>query len=131
MYSITARALLEKLSESDPSALKAISALFIGPLVPGGKHTWFFLLTDVIFTLYEPLLLALAVACHSLCTDTLGISIWELGPGPSGSTEIAFEARNSKGSLCLGEGRAYLIKKTVLPETRPPTLVTPPVRLGP
>jgi len=100
MYSITARALLEKLSESDPSALKAISALFIGPLVPG---------------------------------DTLNISIWDVGPGPNGSTSIAFEARNSKGSLCLGEGRAYLIKKTVLPETgaSPPHDPSSAVGLGP
>jgi len=97
MYSITARALLEKLSESDPSALQAISALFIGPLVPG---------------------------------DTLDISIWDLGPGPKGSTSIAFEARNSKGSLCLGEGQAYVVKKKVLPETNPIAAAYDPTAAG-
>ena len=49
----------------------------------------------------------------------MDISIWDLGPGPDGHTSIAFEARNGKGSLCLGEGRAYVIKKKVLPETNP------------
>jgi peroxisomal enoyl-CoA hydratase 2 len=43
MYSITARALLEKLSESDPSALQAIYALFSGPITPGGQYSEFIL----------------------------------------------------------------------------------------
>jgi hypothetical protein len=37
MYSITARAILERLSENDPSALRAISAQFIEPITPGGE----------------------------------------------------------------------------------------------
>lgn len=53
--------------------------------------------------------------------DTLNVSIWDLGPAPDGSaSHIAFEARTSKGNaLCLGEGRAYIVKTTVLAETNP------------
>ncbi|KAF8323997.1 hypothetical protein DL93DRAFT_2176253, partial [Clavulina sp. PMI_390] len=53
--------------------------------------------------------------------DDLQISIWELGRVPGGqATLIAFEARNPvTGNLCLGEGRAHIIKTTVLPEGNP------------
>lgn len=93
MYAITARALVERLGGNDPDSLKAITALFSGPITPG---------------------------------DTLKISIWDLGPGPSskpGTTTIAFEARAaSSNALCLGEGRAYLIKgaqSSIAAETDP------------
>lgn len=37
MYSITARAILEKLSGGNPANLKAMTALFSGPITPGGS----------------------------------------------------------------------------------------------
>lgn len=89
MWGITARALVEKLSGNDPSKLHALTALFIGPIIPG---------------------------------DTLHITIWDMGPAPDGSaSSIAFEARSSSGSLCLGEGRAYITidKSAILPELDP------------
>ncbi|KAH8112825.1 peroxisomal dehydratase [Phellopilus nigrolimitatus] len=41
--------------------------------------------------------------------DTLEMSIWDVGLGPSGTTEVAFVMKNlSTGKLCLGAGVAYV-----------------------
>lgn len=47
---------------------------------------------------------------HSfLLTDTLKVNIWELGPGPDGTTEFAFETINkTTGKPSLGGGVAYI-----------------------
>ena len=37
MYSMVARAILVKMSNNDPSALKSVFAHFAGALIPGGK----------------------------------------------------------------------------------------------
>lgn len=36
MFGLAARAILEKIAGSDPSALKAVNANFVNPLIPGG-----------------------------------------------------------------------------------------------
>lgn len=44
--------------------------------------------------------------------DKLQTNIWEMGPGPKGSTEVAFETKNlSTGKVVLGSGIAYVVKK--------------------
>ncbi|KAF9011926.1 peroxisomal dehydratase [Cyathus striatus] len=43
--------------------------------------------------------------------DALETSIWEIGPGPKGSTEIGFETKNlTTGKIVLGQGLAYVVK---------------------
>ncbi|KJA23851.1 hypothetical protein HYPSUDRAFT_560046 [Hypholoma sublateritium FD-334 SS-4] len=44
--------------------------------------------------------------------DRLETSIWEIGKGPNGSTEVAFETKNlTSGKVALGGGVAYLLTK--------------------
>lgn len=44
--------------------------------------------------------------------DGVETSIWEVGPGPDGTTEVAFVTKNlATGKACLGGGVAY-VKKT-------------------
>ncbi|KAF6751706.1 peroxisomal dehydratase [Ephemerocybe angulata] len=44
--------------------------------------------------------------------DALETSIWEVGKGPNGSTEVAFETKNlTTGKVVLGSGLAYVVKK--------------------
>jgi len=44
--------------------------------------------------------------------DALKTNIWEVGPGPDGTTEVAFETVNtSTGKVVLGSGLAYVVKK--------------------
>lgn len=44
--------------------------------------------------------------------DTLETSIWEIGKGPNGTTEVAFETKNlTTGKIVLGGGVAYLFTK--------------------
>jgi len=44
--------------------------------------------------------------------DKLQTSIWEIGKGPNGATEVAFETKNlTTGKVVLGAGLAYVIKK--------------------
>lgn len=44
--------------------------------------------------------------------DRLETSIWEIGKGPSGTTEVAFETKNlTSGKVVLGGGVAYLLTK--------------------
>ena len=43
--------------------------------------------------------------------DALETSIWEVGPGPNGTTEVAFITKDATtGKVCLGAGVAYVIK---------------------
>lgn len=43
--------------------------------------------------------------------DALETSIWEVGPGPDGTTELTFVTKNlSSGKVCLGAGIAYVKK---------------------
>ncbi|KAG8710405.1 hypothetical protein FRC08_017205 [Ceratobasidium sp. 394] len=43
--------------------------------------------------------------------DTLETSIWEMGPGPDGTTEVAFVQKNlASGKIALGAGVAYIRK---------------------
>ncbi|EMD36906.1 hypothetical protein CERSUDRAFT_114818 [Gelatoporia subvermispora B] len=43
--------------------------------------------------------------------DALETSIWEVGVGPNGTTEVAFVTKNvTNGKLCLGNGVAYIKK---------------------
>lgn len=43
--------------------------------------------------------------------DALEVSAWEVGPGPDGTTEIAFEAKNlASGKITLGNGLAFIRK---------------------
>ncbi|QRW09965.1 peroxisomal dehydratase [Ceratobasidium sp. AG-Ba] len=43
--------------------------------------------------------------------DTLETSIWEMGPGPDGTTEVAFVQKNlATGKIALGAGVAYIRK---------------------
>ena len=43
--------------------------------------------------------------------DALETSIWEVGPGPSGTTELTFVTKNlGSGKVCLGAGVAYVKK---------------------
>lgn len=45
--------------------------------------------------------------------DTLEVKVWELGAGPDGSTEYAFETTNqTTGKLSLGGGVAYIKRAT-------------------
>ncbi|EFI27517.1 peroxisomal dehydratase [Coprinopsis cinerea okayama7 len=44
--------------------------------------------------------------------DKLQTNIWEIGPGPNGTTEVAFETKNlNTGKVVLGSGIAYVVKK--------------------
>jgi len=44
--------------------------------------------------------------------DKLQTNIWEVGSGPNGTTEVAFETKNlNTGKVVLGSGVAYVIKK--------------------
>ncbi|KDR77105.1 hypothetical protein GALMADRAFT_139128 [Galerina marginata CBS 339.88] len=44
--------------------------------------------------------------------DTLETSIWEVGKGPGGTTEVAFETKNvGTGKVALGGGVAYVLRK--------------------
>ena len=44
--------------------------------------------------------------------DKLETSIWEVGKGPNGTTELAFETKNlTTGKVVLGAGVAYILKK--------------------
>lgn len=50
---------------------------------------------------------------NPLSLDELETSIWELGPGPNGTTELGFVTKNlTSGKIVLGNGVAYVIKKT-------------------
>ena len=43
--------------------------------------------------------------------DELETSIWEVGPGPDGTTELAFETKDvQSGKVCLSNGIAYVKK---------------------
>ena len=43
--------------------------------------------------------------------NALETSIWEMGPGPAGTTEVAFVTKNlATGKVCLGAGVAYVKK---------------------
>jgi peroxisomal enoyl-CoA hydratase 2 len=45
--------------------------------------------------------------------DKLQTSIWEVGKGPNGTTEVAFETKNlTTGKVVLGGGVAYLLTKS-------------------
>jgi len=45
--------------------------------------------------------------------DSIIIKVWELGPGPNGTTELAFEAHAEKtGTVCLGNGVAHIRKSS-------------------
>jgi acyl dehydratase len=45
--------------------------------------------------------------------DKLETSIWEVGKGPNGTTEVAFETKNlTTGKVVLGTGLAYVVKMT-------------------
>jgi len=45
--------------------------------------------------------------------DELETSIWELGPGPNGTTELGFITKNvTSGKIVLGNGVAHVTKKT-------------------
>ena len=126
------RCKLSPLSSSDLSR-RAVSALFLFEFHAGdmGSHiTSPFCATHYAFFLILLTILAFLIWTTFKNIDTLNISIWNLGPGPKGSTSIAFEARNGKGSLCLGEGRAYVVKKNVLPETDPNATAYDPIAAG-
>jgi peroxisomal enoyl-CoA hydratase 2 len=46
--------------------------------------------------------------------DALETRIWELGPGPDGTTEVGFETKNvNTGKIALGGGIAYVMKGSV------------------
>lgn len=43
--------------------------------------------------------------------DALETSVWEVGKGPNGTTEVAFVTKNARtGKLSLGQGVAYIKK---------------------
>ena len=45
--------------------------------------------------------------------DKLETSIWEVGKGPNGTVELAFETKNlATGKVVLGSGSAYVVKKS-------------------
>ena len=45
--------------------------------------------------------------------DKLETSIWEVGKGPNGTVEVAFETKNlATGKVVLGAGIAYVVKKS-------------------
>ncbi|KAH9940240.1 peroxisomal dehydratase [Amylocystis lapponica] len=44
--------------------------------------------------------------------DALETSIWEVGPGPNGTTEVTFVVKDlNTDKICLGSGIAYVVKK--------------------
>ncbi|TFK41684.1 peroxisomal dehydratase [Crucibulum laeve] len=44
--------------------------------------------------------------------ETLETSVWEVGKGPNGTTEVVFETKNVEtGKVVLGQGVAYVLKK--------------------
>lgn len=44
--------------------------------------------------------------------DAVETSVWEVGAGPNGTTEVAFVTKNlATGKPCLGAGVAYVVKK--------------------
>ncbi|KAF9804681.1 hypothetical protein IEO21_09284 [Rhodonia placenta] len=44
--------------------------------------------------------------------DALETSVWEVGPGPDGTTEVSFATKNlTNGKACLGGGIAYVKKQ--------------------
>ncbi|TFK29504.1 peroxisomal dehydratase [Coprinopsis marcescibilis] len=44
--------------------------------------------------------------------DKLQTNMWEVGAGPNGTTEVAFETKNlTNGKVVLGSGLAYVLKK--------------------
>lgn len=44
--------------------------------------------------------------------DRLETSIWEVGKGPNGNIEVAFETKNlATGKVALGGGIAYIMKR--------------------
>ncbi|KAF8323996.1 hypothetical protein DL93DRAFT_2049329 [Clavulina sp. PMI_390] len=89
MYSITARAILEKMSSNDPANLKSMTALFSGPITPGD---------DLQIAIWE-----LGPAPED--SKYTHIAFEARNP--------------ITGKLCLGEGHAYIIKTTVRPEANP------------
>lgn len=43
--------------------------------------------------------------------DALETSIWEMGPGPNGTVEVAFVTKDlTTGKVCLGAGVAFVEK---------------------
>lgn len=45
--------------------------------------------------------------------DALETSIWDVGPGPNGTTEVAFVTKNlNSGKICLSAGVAYVTRVT-------------------
>jgi len=43
--------------------------------------------------------------------DALETHVWEVGPGPDGTTEVTFVTKNvTTGKVALGEGIAYIKK---------------------
>ena len=43
--------------------------------------------------------------------DALETSIWEIGPGPNGTTEVVFVTKDvDSGKICLGAGTAFVQK---------------------
>ena len=43
--------------------------------------------------------------------DALETAIWEMGPGPDGTTEVAFVTKDvDSGKVCLASGVAYVRK---------------------
>ncbi|KAI0943694.1 hypothetical protein AcW1_002790 [Taiwanofungus camphoratus] len=43
--------------------------------------------------------------------DALETSVWEVGPGPQGTTEVTFVTKDvTTGKVCLGAGIAYVKK---------------------
>jgi len=44
--------------------------------------------------------------------DEIETSMWEMGPGPDGTTEVAFVTKNlNSGKVVLGGGTAFIVKK--------------------
>lgn len=81
-YGFAARAVLERLAGNDPNALKYFACRFTSPVKPGGSS----------LAAQHPLL-AECITYVSR-TDTIETSIWEMGPGPDGTTEVSFVAKN-------------------------------------
>jgi hypothetical protein len=83
----------------DPHSLKAISCRFTSPVKLGGMMLFLYLLVRVGIFIFD-------VCVH---IDILQVNVWELGPGPDGSTEYAFDTMNqTTGMLSLGGGVAYI-----------------------
>ena len=100
-FGITARGLVNTIGGGDPASLKAISCRFTSPVKPGGM-------------IPVPSSPGPAdVTNVYMNIDTLQVNIWELGPGPGGSTEYAFETINQiTGKVSLGGGAAYIKQLT-------------------